>query len=80
MTVSAEISLYPLRAEYGEGVRAFVDGLMERVDLQVDVGSMSTIIAGEYEAVMAAIQEECLPVFRAGAAVVVVKISNACPR
>lgn len=79
MNISAELTLYPLTGSYRDVVGDFLKRLQARRGLQVDVGSMSTVVTGDYQAVMDVLQEDCRAVLEQEAAAFVVKLSNACP-
>jgi uncharacterized protein YqgV (UPF0045/DUF77 family) len=79
VNISAELTLYPLSADYRDAVNRFLERLLARTDLQTCVGSMSTVVVGDYDVVMQVLQEDCRQVFAAGAAAFVIKLSNACP-
>jgi len=77
--LSAQVSLYPLRAAHlGPAIEAFTKELQE-AGLHVEPGPMSTLVVGEAEALFAALQRG----FEAAAAehqvVMQVTVSNACP-
>lgn len=80
MIVQAEVGLYPLKTqEPSEHIEAFLNRLGSTA-LEIRRGSMSTVISGElgetFEALaqcFAAAAERC-------PCVLVVKVSNACPR
>ena len=79
MVVQAEVSLYPLGTDsLSEGIDTFLDQFKGR-PLEVSTGAMSTVIVGElaetYEAITAAFASAA----DRGPAVLVVKVSNACP-
>ncbi|MEE4277763.1 MAG: YkoF family thiamine/hydroxymethylpyrimidine-binding protein [Halieaceae bacterium] len=57
MTLTAELSLYPLRDDYIPVIQSFIDGLNTRPDLVVVTNAMSTQLSGEHDAVMAAVSE-----------------------
>ena len=57
MTVTAELSLYPLRQDYIAVIKAFIDDLQERPGLRVCTNAMSTQIQGEHDSVMSAVSE-----------------------
>ncbi|WOJ93339.1 YkoF family thiamine/hydroxymethylpyrimidine-binding protein [Congregibacter variabilis] len=60
MTLTAELSLYPLDEDYIPVIQSFIDGLNKRADLQVVTNAMSTQIQGEHEAVMSAVSDTLL--------------------
>ena len=79
MRVQAEISLYLLRTNHlGKPIERFVETLKEH-ELGVSVGAMSTCIEGENERVFTALQKAFAQVAEEHQAVVLVKLSNACP-
>ena len=78
-TISAQVSLYPLRQAALESTVEEAVGALARPGLQVRVGEMSTLVWGDEEAVFDALRDA----FRVGTAlgltVMVATISNACP-
>lgn len=56
MKISAELSLYPLRAAPIPLIEEYIKLLNQQPDIEVRTNSMSTQIFGEYDAVMGAIQ------------------------
>ena len=78
-TVSAQVSLYPLRqASIGPTVREIVRVLRES-DIETRVGEMSTLVWGEEQAVFQALQAAFHQAAGRGDVVMVVTLSNACP-
>lgn len=78
-TVSAQVSVYPLRVErLGPVVTAAVDA-MQHPGLIVQLGPMSTMVVGELDEVFTALRESFAAVTRTGEAVMVVTLSNGCP-
>lgn len=77
--ISAQISLYPLGQEdiatpIQEVIAVFAEhGLSHRV------GSMSTLVWGDDEALFAALREAFARATGHGGAVMVITVSNACP-
>ncbi len=57
MTLTAELSLYPLNRDYIPIIQAFIDKLNEREGLTVVTNAMSTQLRGEHDAVMAAVSD-----------------------
>ncbi|MEL7046170.1 MAG: YkoF family thiamine/hydroxymethylpyrimidine-binding protein [Pseudomonadota bacterium] len=57
MTLTAEMSLYPLNADYIPIIQKFIDELNERAGLTVVTNAMSTQIRGEHDVVMAAVSD-----------------------
>jgi len=79
MNVQAEISLYPLRTrKVGEAIEDFLHEL-ENVGLMVDKGNMSSILAGDVDAVFPAVGAAFKAIAEDGQVVLVMKVSNACP-
>jgi len=80
MHVSAQVSVYPLRtADLTPAVEAVWE-VFRSSQLSITAGTMSTIVEGASEDVFAALQQAFDGVADAGAAVMVVTVSNACPR
>lgn len=79
MNVQAELSLYPLRVRNLGGVIEQVLAELKTADVTVQPGNMSSIVAGDADAVFAA----AAAAFKAAAehhqVVLVMKVSNACP-
>jgi tRNA-Thr(GGU) m(6)t(6)A37 methyltransferase TsaA len=76
--IAAQVSLYPLRQEHlapaiDEALRIF-----RKHDLDVEAGSMSSVITGDDEAIFAALQEAFRRVAEQGHLVMTVTFSNAC--
>ncbi len=79
MRVQAEISLYLLHTHhFGKPIVRFRETLKEH-ELGVSMGAMSTCVEGENEEVFAALQKAFAQVAEKHHAVVLVKLSNACP-
>lgn len=57
MTLTAELSLYPLTTDYIPVIQAFIDDLNGRDGLVVVTNAMSTQLRGEHEVVMAAVSD-----------------------
>ena len=55
MTLSAELSLYPLRDDYIPHIQAIIDDLNSREGLTVITNAMSTQIQGDHGVVMDAV-------------------------
>ena len=77
MQVAVDISLYPLDTDVIPPILDVIERLRSHADLYVDTNSMSTQIRGEYDAVMAALQQEMNTTFEnLPRAVFVMKILN----
>jgi uncharacterized protein YqgV (UPF0045/DUF77 family) len=78
--ISAQVSLYPLRQpDLGPAIRA-AWRTFETHDLEVERGAMSTVMWGEEGALMAALREAFDWASAEGEVVMVITLSNACPR
>ena len=78
--ISAQVSLYPLRQpDLGPAIRA-AWRIFEEYGLEVERGAMSTVVWGEEETVMAALREAFNWASAKGEVVMVITLSNACPR
>lgn len=79
MNIQAELSLYPLGTEnIGEPVKAFIK-FLEDSGMVISSGNMSTVIAGESESVFDVIKKAYENIAMNSQAVLVIKMSNACP-
>ena len=79
MMIQAEISLYPLgETRLSTRIDGFV-ALLRQSGLTVDVGRMSTFVAGESAAFFPALQDAFESDAVRGGTVMTVKVSNACP-
>lgn len=78
--VTAQVSLYPLRQpSLGPVIREAVRTLRAQ-GLGTRLGEMSTLVWGEEAAVFAALQQAFHQAAGQGEVVMVVTLSNACPR
>ncbi|WP_439100412.1 YkoF family thiamine/hydroxymethylpyrimidine-binding protein [Congregibacter sp.] len=57
MTLTAELSLYPLHEEYIPVIQSLIDELNTREGLSVVTNAMSTQIQGSHEVVMGAVSD-----------------------
>jgi uncharacterized protein YqgV (UPF0045/DUF77 family) len=79
MMISAQMSVYPLRQErLSPEIRALSDALRS-AGLSPGVGSMSTIITGDADAIFAALRAGFTRAAACGHVVMTVTLSNACP-
>jgi uncharacterized protein YqgV (UPF0045/DUF77 family) len=79
MQVSAQVSLYPLgQSSLGPAIEAALQAFGAR-GLDYRVGSMSTLVAGEAEAVFEALRDAFQTAAAHGGTVMVLTVSNACP-
>ena len=63
MRIAVDISLYPLNADYVPPIKDFIARLHEHAGLAVLTNAMSTQIAGEHDAVFAALAAETRTTF-----------------
>ncbi len=73
MTVSVEISVYPLTENYKPTVKAFIKLLSENQNLKIKVNGISTHIFGELSEVMPSLEKAIQSCFETQKASVVVK-------
>ncbi len=78
MQIIIEISYYPLTGDYNVPVKEFLERISRRESIQVESGSMSTLIAGEYHQVMNTLTDTLAPLMERYPSVFTLKISNAC--
>jgi uncharacterized protein YqgV (UPF0045/DUF77 family) len=80
MRTAVEISLYPLDADYVPHIKDFIDRLHSHAGLSVTTNAMSTQVAGEHDALFAALAAETRRTFGAGGrAVFVMKVLGGPP-
>jgi len=78
-SVTAQVSLYPLReAHTGPAIAEAVDRFRE-AGLDVWEGPMSTVVAGDLDAVCNGLRDAFTSAAAQGEVVLVVTLSNACP-
>ncbi len=78
--ISAQVSLYPLgQSDLGPAIEDFWSTL-DGKDVEQVRGAMSTLVWGDDEVVFAVLQEGFRRAAERGATVMVVTLSNACPR
>ncbi len=79
VTVSAQISVYPLRQDHLRPAVDAVRQVLEERGLRPDIGTMSTVVTGEAPAIFAALHEAFARAAASGQVVMTVTVSNACP-
>lgn len=79
MQISAQVSLYPLRQERLSPAIEEAWKILEKNQLNVEKGTMSTIVGGEVDQVFGAIKEAFLKSAEKGQVSMVVTFANACP-
>ena len=79
MKVQAEVSIYPLRQnDLTSPIQQFVEGLKNN-KLQVKVGPMSSLVAGDSKVVFENLLEDFEQLAEEYEVVLTAKISNVCP-
>ena len=79
MQVSAQISLYPLRQQRLSPAIEEAWEILERNEIDLEKGTMSTVVSGEVDKVFGAIKEVFLRSAEKGQVSMVVTFANACP-
>ena len=79
MEISAQVSLYPLRQERLSPAIEEAWKILEKNQLNVEKGRMSTIVDGEVDQIFAAVKEAFLRSAEKGEVSMMVTFSNACP-
>ena len=77
MRTSVDISYYPIKDEFLNPIRNFIDRMNNYKNLIVETNGMSTQIFGEYEEVMNALSSEIKKSFELPHSVFIIKIVNA---
>jgi uncharacterized protein YqgV (UPF0045/DUF77 family) len=78
-TISAQVSIYPLRQERLTPAIAAVRVSLEAHGLRTEVGPMSTQVTGSAETLFAALGEAFVRAAAIGQVVMTITVSNACP-
>jgi len=77
MTITLEISLYPLQEDYESLVISFIQNLKKHSSIEVVTNAMSTQLKGDYVEVMDILKKELEPICNQdGAISTVIKIVN----
>jgi uncharacterized protein YqgV (UPF0045/DUF77 family) len=80
MRIAVDISLYPLDADFVPPIKDFIERLNRHAGLSVATNAMSTQVAGEHDAVFAALAAETKTTFAgSGRAVFVMKVLGGTP-
>jgi uncharacterized protein YqgV (UPF0045/DUF77 family) len=80
MRIAVDISLYPLDADFVPPIKDFIERLSRHAGLSVATNAMSTQVAGEHDAVFAALAAETKITFAgSGRAVFVMKVLGGPP-
>lgn len=78
MRISVEISYYSLRDDYREPVELLLKTLTAAENVEIETGSMSSVIWGDYDGVMNLLQRSLKPLMERFPSLFVLKISNSC--
>ena len=78
-TISAQVSIYPLRQERLTPAIQAVAAALEARGLHPEVGPMSTLVTGAADALFAALGEAFAQAAASGQVVMNISVSNACP-
>lgn len=81
MIVSVEISYYPLAKDYQNAVKEFLKHLAvfdDSEEVSVTVGSMSTLLVGDYSQIMELLKNSMASLMQKHASVFHLKVSNSC--
>jgi len=78
MTITAEISYYPLADNYTGIIGRFIDEISVE-GITVEVGTMSTLLIGRYDKIMSVLSHSMKTVMMDFPSVFTLKISNSCP-
>jgi uncharacterized protein YqgV (UPF0045/DUF77 family) len=79
ITISAQVSVYPLRQEHLSPAIENVKQALTAHGLQIEVGLMSTHTSGSADAVFAALKDAFVRAAGQGQVVMTITVSNACP-
>ena len=63
MTISVDISMYPLQSEFEKPISAFIEVLAQEQSVNIVRTELSTQIYGEYDIIMELLQQEIKEVF-----------------
>ena len=78
MTVTVEISYYPLADDYSEIINRFIKEISTE-EITVEVGRMSTLLTRDYDKIMTVLNRSMKQVMLDFPSVFTLKISNSCP-
>lgn len=78
MYITVEISYYPLIERYEEPVLELLALLQDQREIEIETGTMSTLLRGEYEPVMNLINNSMKQLMQKYPSVFNMKISNSC--
>lgn len=78
MHITVEISYYPLVDQYDQPVFELLDLLKSQPEISIEVGTMSTLLSGEYEVIMDLLNNAMKQLMQKYPSVFNLKIANAC--
>ena len=78
MIITAELSLYPLKVNYEEEILGFLEKIKAIEGVTVEINAMSTLITGDYDAIMRLLMTEMKLFLKEHKAVFILKVSNGC--
>jgi uncharacterized protein YqgV (UPF0045/DUF77 family) len=78
MTITVEISYYPLDKEFENPIIEFIRSIESNGKVKTEPGHMSTLIGGEYTDVMAVLTENIKPFMEKYPSVFALRMTNAC--
>ena len=78
MHITVEISYYPLLTNYEQAIFELLDLLKDQSDISVQTATMSTLISGEYDAVMSLLVNGMKQLMMKYPSVFNLKVANAC--
>lgn len=79
MMISAQFAVYPIGQEDWELAIGEACQALARSEVRFEIGSMSTLLEGDSEAVFAALHDALVTACQRGATVMTCTLSNACP-
>jgi len=79
MSVSAQISIYPLRQRHLEPAIEAVRIALQSRGLEPEVGAMSTVVTADAERIFGALRDAFERAAETGPVAMVLTVSNACP-
>lgn len=80
MVITVEISYYPLASDYDQPVIEFIEKIRKTDAIEVQTGTMSTLLSGEYDRIMQILTKTIKPLMEKYPSVFILKMANACQR
>jgi uncharacterized protein YqgV (UPF0045/DUF77 family) len=78
MEITVEIGYYPLMKDYEKAVESFLEKLAGNKKVNLESGTMSSLLTGRYEDVMELLNRQLKPFLEKYPSVFTLKISSAC--